>query len=317
MSVTSPDIPNEKEKKISIRKTNKPIMEKRRRARINSCLQQLKTLVLEAMRKDSSQYSKLEKADILEMTVKHLRSLQRQQMSSALASDPTVITKYRSGFNECTNEVMRYLGSVQNVNDDVRSRLVNHLSSCSQTVNATTQTAQTQPQPINIPQQQHVHLSQQQTTVRVNGLNSQSMNQSQVISQSINQSQTINQPQRFIQLSPTRDTKTQISGAFQIIPGNGLNGPVALYVGQLNDNECTTQTTVPVFSLQVPQETVKVVSSPTTLRNKENFSYQDSNKNSQYVHSSTPKALDFNHNHPIHCGNVNMNMYSEKLWRPW
>lgn len=309
MSVNSPDIPNEKEKKMSIRKTNKPIMEKRRRARINSCLQQLKTLVLEAMRKDSSQYSKLEKADILEMTVKHLRSLQRQQMSSALASDPTVITKYRSGFNECTNEVMRYLGSVQNVNDDVRSRLVNHLSSCSQTVNATTQTAQTQPQPINIPQQQ--------TTVRVNGLNSQSMNQSQVISQSINQSQTINQPQRFIQLSPTRDTKTQISGAFQIIPGNGLNGPVALYVGQLNDNECTTQTTVPVFSLQVPQETVKVVSSPTTLRNKENFSYQESNKNSQYVHSNTPKALDFNHNHPIHCGTVNMNMYSEKLWRPW
>jgi hypothetical protein len=56
------------------------------------------------------------------------------------------MTKYRSGFNECTNEVMRYLGNVQNVNDDVRSRLVNHLSSCSQTVNATTQTAQSQSQ---------------------------------------------------------------------------------------------------------------------------------------------------------------------------
>lgn len=266
----------------------------------------------------SSQYSKLEKADILEMTVKHLRSLQRQQMSSALANDPTVMTKYRSGFNECTNEVMRYLGNVQNVNEDVRSRLVNHLSSCSQTVNATTQTAQSQSQQIHIPQPQQLQLSQQQTTVRLNGLDAQSINQSQVISQSMNQSQqTIGgqPPQRFIQLSPA--PKTQISGAFQIIPGNGLNGPVALYVGQLNDNECSTQTTVPVFSLQVPQDNVKVVSSPSTIRNKENFNYTDSIKNMQYPHPNTPKSLDFVRNNPIHCGQVNMNMYSEKLWRPW
>lgn len=283
-------------------------MEKRRRARINSCLQQLKTLVLEAMRKDSSQYSKLEKADILEMTVKHLRSLQRQQMSSAMASDPTVMTKYRSGFNECTNEVMRYLGSVQNVNDDVRSRLVNHLTSCSQTVNATTQTAQSQPQQLNITQQQQIQMSQQ--TVRVNGICAQSINQSQVI-----QSQSA--PQRFVQLSPAQDTKTHISGAFQIIPGNGLTGPVALYVGQLNDNDCVTQTSLPVFSLQVPQDSVKIISSPTPIRNKENFSYTESNKTLQYVSTNAPKSLDFVRNNPIHCGPINMNLYSEKLWRPW
>jgi hypothetical protein len=34
--------------------SNKPIMEKRRRARINNCLAQLKSLVLESMRKDVS-----------------------------------------------------------------------------------------------------------------------------------------------------------------------------------------------------------------------------------------------------------------------
>ena len=33
---------------------NKPLMEKKRRARINSCLGQLKSLVLEAMKKDVS-----------------------------------------------------------------------------------------------------------------------------------------------------------------------------------------------------------------------------------------------------------------------
>lgn len=86
-------------------------MEKRRRARINESLGQLKTLILDALKKDvspnhchhcqlmltlrscdsklnythfvpqSSRHSKLEKADILEMTVKHLRNLQRVQMS--------------------------------------------------------------------------------------------------------------------------------------------------------------------------------------------------------------------------------------------
>lgn len=95
-------------------------MEKRRRARINESLGQLKTLIMDALKKDvrtthiykthtthksqrndfllkfqtrikylcccccfcqSSRHSKLEKADILEMTVKHLRNLQRLQMS--------------------------------------------------------------------------------------------------------------------------------------------------------------------------------------------------------------------------------------------
>uniref|UniRef100_A0A8C9JXX8 Hes family bHLH transcription factor 1 n=1 Tax=Panthera tigris altaica TaxID=74533 RepID=A0A8C9JXX8_PANTA len=65
------------------RKSSKPIMEKRRRARINESLSQLKTLILDALKKNESgsRHSKLEKADILEMTVKHLRNLQRAQMT--------------------------------------------------------------------------------------------------------------------------------------------------------------------------------------------------------------------------------------------
>lgn len=40
--------------KAELRKTHKPIMEKRRRARINQCLNEIKTLILEAMKKDVS-----------------------------------------------------------------------------------------------------------------------------------------------------------------------------------------------------------------------------------------------------------------------
>eukprot|EP00062_Callorhinchus_milii_P020868 gi/632976988/ref/XP_007905098.1/ PREDICTED: transcription factor HES-4-like isoform X1 [Callorhinchus milii] len=78
----------------------------------------------------SSRHSKLEKADILEMTVKHLRNLQRVQMTAALTADPTVMGKYRAGFNECMNEVTRFLSTCEGVNADIRSRLLGHLSSC-------------------------------------------------------------------------------------------------------------------------------------------------------------------------------------------
>ncbi|XP_023651607.2 transcription factor HES-4-B-like isoform X2 [Paramormyrops kingsleyae] len=111
------------------RKTSKPIMEKRRRARINESLGQLKTLILDALKKDSSRHSKLEKADILEMTVKHLRNLHRVQMT-ALTGDITTLSKYRAGFNECMNEVSRFLSTCDGVNTEVKSRLLNHLSSC-------------------------------------------------------------------------------------------------------------------------------------------------------------------------------------------
>ncbi|KAG9482220.1 transcription factor HES-4 [Eleutherodactylus coqui] len=112
------------------RKSSKPIMEKRRRARINESLGQLKTLILDALKKDSSRHSKLEKADILEMTVKHLRNLQRVQMTAALTADPSVLGKYRAGFNECMNEVTRFLSTCEGVNTEVRTRLLGHLSSC-------------------------------------------------------------------------------------------------------------------------------------------------------------------------------------------
>ncbi|XP_066230846.1 transcription factor HES-4 isoform X2 [Saccopteryx leptura] len=96
--------PNKPRSAAEHRKSSKPVMEKRRRARINESLAQLKTLILDALRKDSSRHSKLEKADILEMTVRHLQSLRRVQVTAALSSDPTVLGKYRAGFNECLAE---------------------------------------------------------------------------------------------------------------------------------------------------------------------------------------------------------------------
>ncbi|XP_017476364.1 PREDICTED: protein deadpan isoform X1 [Rhagoletis zephyria] len=116
--------------KAELRKTNKPIMEKRRRARINHCLNELKSLILEAMKKDPARHTKLEKADILEMTVKHLQSVQRQQLNMAIQTDPTVVHKFKTGFIECAEEVNRYINQLDGVDAVVRQRLINHLNSC-------------------------------------------------------------------------------------------------------------------------------------------------------------------------------------------
>nr|NP_001071685.1 transcription factor protein [Ciona intestinalis]BAE06388.1 transcription factor protein [Ciona intestinalis] len=115
---------------IERQKSSKPIMEKRRRARINSSLNELKSILLEALKKDSTRHSKLEKADILEMTVKYLKNVERQRLSVSLSIDPAEINQYKAGFNECRNEVMRFLSTCEGVTVDVRTRLLNHLATC-------------------------------------------------------------------------------------------------------------------------------------------------------------------------------------------
>merc|ERR1712107_635136 len=64
------------------RKVMKPLIERKRRARINSCLDELKDLMVFALQAEGESISKLEKADVLELTVNHLRKLKRQQMLS-------------------------------------------------------------------------------------------------------------------------------------------------------------------------------------------------------------------------------------------
>lgn len=73
-----------------------------------------------------ARHSKLEKADILEMTVKHLQNLQRQQAAISAATDPSVVSKFRAGFSECATEVGRYPG----LDPVVKRRLLQHLATC-------------------------------------------------------------------------------------------------------------------------------------------------------------------------------------------
>ena len=59
---------------IFFHQANKPLLERKRRARINDSLTDLKHLVLTSLNKDVSKFAKMEKVDILDMTVRYLKS---------------------------------------------------------------------------------------------------------------------------------------------------------------------------------------------------------------------------------------------------
>ncbi|CAF1310235.1 unnamed protein product [Rotaria sordida] len=110
------------------RKNAKPIMEKRRRERINRSLEELKNLILDNATTNNVRSHKLEKADILEMTVKHLRAVYKHKLATAAATDPTVASKYRAGYGECANEIIRFLTTTPNADLELKTKLISHLS---------------------------------------------------------------------------------------------------------------------------------------------------------------------------------------------
>ncbi|KAK7574313.1 hypothetical protein V9T40_011504 [Parthenolecanium corni] len=92
------------------RKVMKPMLERKRRARINRCLDELKELMLTALQSEGENVSKLEKADILEMTVRHLHKLKSQRLG--LGPDSMSTDRFLAGFIHCTHEVSQYLHTI-------------------------------------------------------------------------------------------------------------------------------------------------------------------------------------------------------------
>ena len=92
------------------RKVMKPLLERKRRARINKCLDELKDLMVYALQSEGESITKLEKADVLELTVRHLHKLKRQRQ---LQANPGLdMDRYRAGYTACVSEVSRFLTSV-------------------------------------------------------------------------------------------------------------------------------------------------------------------------------------------------------------
>ncbi|KAG5852024.1 hypothetical protein ANANG_G00058050 [Anguilla anguilla] len=93
-------------------------MERRRRARINGCLGELRTLLLQSHIAQSCRRSKLEKADILELTVRHLKALTQSNGSGSFAE--VAMSRFYAGYSDCAREVSRFLSTSDVINNTRR-----------------------------------------------------------------------------------------------------------------------------------------------------------------------------------------------------
>ncbi|XP_028411897.1 transcription factor HES-4-like [Dendronephthya gigantea] len=132
----------ERVKTVEDRKARKPLLERKRRARINDSLAELKGIVLRSLNKDSSRYTKMEKADILEMAVKHLKAL-RETVNSYPRHDGT--SHYKNGFTQCATEVTRYIMGVESIDDNTRSDILSHLNNTCQSMHMSASKPPTSP----------------------------------------------------------------------------------------------------------------------------------------------------------------------------
>ncbi|KAJ7991961.1 hypothetical protein DPEC_G00289280 [Dallia pectoralis] len=117
---------------VLARKKRRGVIEKRRRDRINHSLSELRRLVPSALEKQGS--SKLEKAEILQMTVDHLKLLHVMVGGKGYLDAHALAVDYRTlGFRECVGEVVRYFSPLEggvDSPDPIGARLVSHLSHC-------------------------------------------------------------------------------------------------------------------------------------------------------------------------------------------
>ena len=116
------------------RKVMKPMLERKRRARINKCLDELKDLMVHALQHEGESITKLEKADVLELTVKHLRKLNAEGGLS-LSPSSSQSDKFRAGFRVCVGEITGFITSGSAGLDlSLSARLLQHLSICHQSL---------------------------------------------------------------------------------------------------------------------------------------------------------------------------------------
>ncbi|XP_023796053.1 LOW QUALITY PROTEIN: transcription factor HES-5-like [Cyanistes caeruleus] len=111
-------------------KLRKPVVEKMRRDRINSSIEQLKLLLEKEFQRHQpnsklENNSKLEKADILEMTVSYLKQQSQLQMKTAGSFHKSSQFDFREGYSRCLQEAFYFL-SLHKVRTETQTKLLSH-----------------------------------------------------------------------------------------------------------------------------------------------------------------------------------------------
>jgi hypothetical protein len=112
---------------IQNRKFAKTCVEKKRRDRINRCLDELKDLMSQA--DDKAKYQKMEKAEILEMAVNYMKTMRSKQSDQSSSTTTTNNAQYYGlAFRQCLNEFQNYLALFPGIKDDFKSKIMSYMT---------------------------------------------------------------------------------------------------------------------------------------------------------------------------------------------
>ncbi|XP_038145153.1 transcription cofactor HES-6 [Cyprinodon tularosa] len=106
----------------SDRKMRKPLVEKKRRARINESLQELRVLMV-----DLDLQSKMENAEVLEVTVKHVENILQHRAQEADALNREARERFAAGYIQCMHDVHTFVSSCPGIDPAIAAELLNHL----------------------------------------------------------------------------------------------------------------------------------------------------------------------------------------------
>ena len=107
-------------------------MEKKRRDRINKCLEELKDLMVQS--NDKARYQKLEKAEILEMAVGYVKSLKQTASNSFINeiidfnSDNLNKQNVSLLFEQLLNDFENYIQTCSDVKDEQKFKFINYMN---------------------------------------------------------------------------------------------------------------------------------------------------------------------------------------------
>lgn len=107
------------------RKTRKPLVEKKRRARINESLLELRTLLA-----DTDFHNKMENAEVLEMTVMKVEDILKNRTQETDAQNRESSERFAAGYIQCMHEVHMFVSSCPGIDATVAAELLNHLLEC-------------------------------------------------------------------------------------------------------------------------------------------------------------------------------------------
>ncbi|KAL2098126.1 hypothetical protein ACEWY4_007333 [Coilia grayii] len=107
------------------RKTRKPLVEKKRRARINESLQELRALLA-----DADAPSKMENAEVLEMTVKRVETILQNRAKEAENVNREASERFAAGYIQCMHEVHTFVSNCPGLDATIAADLLNHLLEC-------------------------------------------------------------------------------------------------------------------------------------------------------------------------------------------